>query len=484
MTSIETIKGTDAWVEKISNEELPSLCTTVKMLQNIPDDENLSLAQLGQTILQDNGLTSRILRISNSVAYNRSNTQITTISKAVILLGFNAIKQISITTKLVDSLLQNNNISESVYQRLLKLLAQSLQAALLAKNLQSAEPEEKQEAAYIASLLYNIGECAFWSIGGSVTTELDQALKASPDNPEAEIRRVLGTTFKRISTALAESWNMGPLLNMALKDSRNKPAQIQIITEANELSQLLFTEKLEPEILEQKITRVAKILEIEAEDVQSIMKKSAEETLQLTVEYGALTLAPFLEESLHSLLEKPVEYPCFEADEIAQLKIMRDLTKLGHTKSDINMVIQTALRGLTQAVGLDRVVMMMINRERTLLSGRFEQSIADMPLKELFVLNANAKTEHVFDQCLLGSETIWVKSHTNPHWKALLPVEVKNITAAKGFFIAPVSIDKQKIGVIYADRVVSGRPLTPELFDDFTHLTQHLCLCLSAVVRS
>jgi HD-like signal output (HDOD) protein len=86
--AIQSTRGTDAWIERISVQEMPALCATVRMLEKMAQDDNMSLADLGKSILHDNGLTTRILRVANSVTYSRGSNQVTTISRAVVLLGF------------------------------------------------------------------------------------------------------------------------------------------------------------------------------------------------------------------------------------------------------------------------------------------------------------------------------------------------------------------------------------------------------------
>lgn len=70
--AIQSTRGTDAWIERISVQEMPALCATVRMLEKMAKDDNMSLADLGKSILHDHGLTTRILRVANSCIF-RSN---------------------------------------------------------------------------------------------------------------------------------------------------------------------------------------------------------------------------------------------------------------------------------------------------------------------------------------------------------------------------------------------------------------------------
>ena len=59
----QATRGTDAWVERISIKEMPALCSTVRMLEQMAKDDTASLAHLGQSVLHDHGLTTRIATV-------------------------------------------------------------------------------------------------------------------------------------------------------------------------------------------------------------------------------------------------------------------------------------------------------------------------------------------------------------------------------------------------------------------------------------
>lgn len=130
-------KGADYWTKRISDQEMPALCSTVRDLEKLAKDDVSSLSLLGRSVMHDNALTSRILRVANSATYNKGINPVSTVSRAAVVLGFDTIRNICITAKLLTSLLENKHLSASVYQRLLKLMAQSFQAAMLARMMMS-----------------------------------------------------------------------------------------------------------------------------------------------------------------------------------------------------------------------------------------------------------------------------------------------------------------------------------------------------------
>ncbi|MBB1440783.1 histidine kinase, partial [Shewanella sp. SG41-4] len=57
-------KGADYWTKRISDQEMPALCSTVRDLEKLAKDDVSSLSLLGRSVMHDNALTSRILRVA------------------------------------------------------------------------------------------------------------------------------------------------------------------------------------------------------------------------------------------------------------------------------------------------------------------------------------------------------------------------------------------------------------------------------------
>lgn len=69
-------KGAEYWTKRISEQEMPALSSTVKTLEKLAKDDVSSLAILGRSVMHDNALTSRILKVANSAIYNKGISQI------------------------------------------------------------------------------------------------------------------------------------------------------------------------------------------------------------------------------------------------------------------------------------------------------------------------------------------------------------------------------------------------------------------------
>jgi HD-like signal output (HDOD) protein len=58
--------------------------------------------EMGALILKDLGLTSRILRLGNSAMFNRSGRPILSVAHAMVLLGWDRIRNLMSTVRFVE----------------------------------------------------------------------------------------------------------------------------------------------------------------------------------------------------------------------------------------------------------------------------------------------------------------------------------------------------------------------------------------------
>lgn len=214
-------KGSAAWVSYLDTVELPVLSNTLKSLSVITDSDTVKIEELVAVILNDADLTSKVLKLANSTCYNPQRVSISTMSRAIVQIGFDSIKAIAISSALVDQLARKSN-----QKQLFHCLVRSFHAAVQAKHMASDFPPEEQEAIFIAALLFDVGEAAFWSCSSSSTNLLEDRINCHANQFIDDQQEILGTSFKSISRGLVKSWHLGPLLEECLKMPSSKQARI------------------------------------------------------------------------------------------------------------------------------------------------------------------------------------------------------------------------------------------------------------------
>ncbi|WP_347566518.1 HDOD domain-containing protein [Shewanella sp. 4t3-1-2LB] len=474
--------GADYWVRRISEQEMPALGSMIRTLEQLAKDEVSSMAVLGRSIMHDNALTSRVLRVANSAIYNKGISQVTTLSRAAVVLGFDVIRNICITAKLLTSLLENKNMSPAVYQRLLKLMAHSFQSAMLTKMMLADYGEELQEEAFIASLLYHLGESAFWSVAGQPAEELDGLLTNCDDNiSRLQVSRdYLGLSFNQLTQGLARSWGLGELLMKSLLNPDERTPEVRTIFLANKLSDVMSDSDASPEELQRRLRQCAELMALPITEFQQRIQLCLEATRRLSIDYGAKVLLQHLpkRETLAQLAPSPQLVPRV-ADVSILLEKLRQLTLLAQDKPDFNQVILTALQGLLDGLGLDRCAVLLLSPNRKRLQPRITLGDNAEQMKQSFVLELN-EDAIMLKSCLEKQQACWQgkDSETLPVGDILqqqLPVN--------GYLVAPLRVENKTIGIFYADRQTTGREISQQDFDSFTHVAQLANLCLSLAFR-
>ena len=64
--------GLQAWIDRLNQAELPALAAVVQDLHRLSQADKASVQQLADVLLRDASLTSKVLRVGNSVYYNPS----------------------------------------------------------------------------------------------------------------------------------------------------------------------------------------------------------------------------------------------------------------------------------------------------------------------------------------------------------------------------------------------------------------------------
>ncbi len=183
LTREEFQKGLSELVEIICDRgDLPSSTKVVNTLLSIDPDDEYSVQDLAAIILQDYGLTHRVLRMANSCYFNPTGQEVTTVSRAIVLLGLKFIREMAITATLFDTLIKK--VPPKSKERLGKLLSSSYMCAFLAHKLalhfKDHKPEVEEEW-FICALFHHIGRILLLLYSPETLTQWERLEKERPE---------------------------------------------------------------------------------------------------------------------------------------------------------------------------------------------------------------------------------------------------------------------------------------------------------------
>lgn len=206
----------DEWTQVLSSEEMPVFAQTARRVAGISASDETCIAELTRVVLVDSSMTARLLRLANSAYYNPGGNRVTTVSRAIFVLGFETIRNIALSIAMVDTLLH-----DSRHERAVEEMARAFHAGVQAKALATKNSELAAEEVFIATLLLRLGALAFWCFPHGYAEELEAALTAHEKSDSAE-RRVLGFTLAELTAALNREWRLSDMLGRALQGGNSR----------------------------------------------------------------------------------------------------------------------------------------------------------------------------------------------------------------------------------------------------------------------
>ncbi len=193
-------------IDKI--EDLPTLPRTVLKITELVNNPKSSARDLSRIITDDQVLTARLLKLVNSSFYGFPQ-RISTVTGAIVLLGFDAIRNLLLTTSVFDVFSNHSKLAKFNQE---KFWDHSLGCAVGAKVIGNFMRHDKIEELFVSGLLHDIGkivEMMFLPQEFSKMTALVK--KKNTLLREAELS-VLGYTHAEIGKFLGERWNLPPKL--------------------------------------------------------------------------------------------------------------------------------------------------------------------------------------------------------------------------------------------------------------------------------
>ncbi len=217
-------------LEKISaNANLPALGSSVSKVVQLASSDDEAVRNLAYFIMADVGLTQKILRIANAACHGSiTSTPVTTVSKAIFFLGFDAVKTSALGMMLVERM--SGNRAAGVRSELLHALSASVFGRELARRSQFKDAEE----AAIAALFKNIGRLLVASHDHTLYSEIN-ALIDQGAAPSKAALQVIGCSYDTLAECVMAEWEipesiihaMAPLPGGALKPARTRQEWVQ-----------------------------------------------------------------------------------------------------------------------------------------------------------------------------------------------------------------------------------------------------------------
>lgn len=468
------------WTERIRDEEMPIFGHTVQSVLSVAEDDNAPAAQLARVVLQDASMTTRVLKLANSTYYNPREQGISTISRAVIVLGFNTVRNMCLSISLVDSFVKGSN-----RDRLTTELARAIHAAVQARSIAVERKDPSPEEVFIATLLYHIGDMAFWCFSDDEGDELDKVMQQPGYTPELAQDEVLGFRLKQLSSSLAQEWRLNSLLRDTLKGNSSND-RTRNITLAHDLARTAEEKGWDSEEARELTEKLAKMSGKPVKHITEELHHNAREAAHIAGYYGAANAAKAIPQPGDIPTEEPdalpEDIPAFpEPDSMLQLRVLRELSATLEGATDFNMIMELVLEGIYRGIGMDRVTFALVTPDRKGLRAKFSLGYKQDEMTNRFHFTRRADSANIFFEVLEKGRCMWFDETYHPELKPLVGTTITSVVGKVPFFISPLEVNGNRIGIIYADRGPSARLLDEEAFTSFQHFAKQANMGLTLI---
>ena len=501
--------------------DFPALSESVSTINKITGSDKESISQLSSTILKDFSLTNKILRLVNAAYYRQAGGgNISTVSRAVLVLGFDAIRNIAITVMLFEHLQNKGNANQLKDEFLRANLA-----GIVAKEIGAKTAARDVEQAFICAMFHNLGRLLSQYYFPEESEQIKRVIEQKACLEEAASIQVLGISYEDLGIGIAHTWGFPSLIVNSMRalppGSIRKPNNVEerlriLSSFSNELCQVIADvppEQRQKE-LRKAAARYSETIAISEQDLRLTLEKSfAEVTRFAGVIHLNLQQTPFGRQiKARSVESAGAEYSSKESGEVpragfavagaaggdenvaetvlsdtvltgvvddpltsgavslvdtggaAEAILMAGIQDISNTLVEdfkLNDVLRIILETMYRAKGFKRVILCIRDGRNNSMLGRFGFG-PDAQEKAKRFNFALTFTPDIFHAALSKNVDILISDTNDPKIAARIPEWFRKGVGAETFVIFPLCIKGNPVAMIYADCDGAGEIVIPE----------------------
>ncbi|MFO7570838.1 MAG: HDOD domain-containing protein [Smithellaceae bacterium] len=472
--------------------ELPAFAQNVieinKKLSSLQSINFSSAGDLAGVILQDMSLTNKLLKIVNASFYSQTSGKVTTVSRAVFLLGAEKVRMAAASLMIIEHL-QNKSQAEELKDAAVFSFFSAVIARDVAKTMMFGSTEE----VFICTLLHNLGKHLVICYFPEEYNAIVSAAAAKGIDEQSASKGVLGVSFSELGMGITRSWGFPQSIVESMDIIRETETQAaedeagvlkSIANYAHELCAVAARtedagrrdEALEAvcekykyrvafpvhrtlNLIEDAATRIDQYADmfkidktkspllrrLKAYGEEKAAKRAASGSDEADGASASQEVRPRAASSADLLLDE--EKPDIIKSCIAEID---DVLNATSSISDaIYVIMETMYRGFE----FNRVMFCMADQSRTKMSARFGFGEGIDAMQGAFEFRITRSSDY-FNVAVMRMKDIMVNDCAAPGVKDKLPEWYLKIINVRSFLIYPLVVREKCIGLLYADKKI------------------------------
>ncbi|KEA63242.1 HD domain protein [Marinobacterium lacunae] len=477
--------------------DLPIFSATVNRIRQISSSRESDAMALAMAVMKDANLSAKLLKIANTPHYNRGHGDISVVSRAVVLIGFERIQNLSMTLKLIETF----SVDEPGTGMDTLLVSAFLNAAM-AREIAMRSGAMDIEESYICGLLYRLGEIV---VAYTLPERYRKMLKLRALGREQWERiqlAELGGHFSDIGQDLTQSWGFPKSVVQAM-DSMSaeqlKPSHRLnhlLAAGCHDLLELIYYRDTGRELdYGKRLKQLASCTGLTHKELETAISNSFRQVCDICVEYGlpAKVLIPPYQGSGNDQLDELSRQLAFyissrseqfqaaapaatvlaephsarPSQDQLQLDYLAKMNELLAEGVKPTAIVALAVEAIERCSTLDRVAFCLLSNDRSTLSARIVKGLDAEVLSKQMHLSSSEPKGQLFVRLVEKGSTLLVADCGEQGWAERLPQDFIRTVAPTGFVAAPLRVGDKPVGLFYADTIQVGKRVDEGAFRVF-----------------
>jgi len=464
----------------------PALSQTISAINRITAGPEQNVQALSEVLLKDFALTNKLLRLVNSTGYGQFGGTISTISRAVLILGFDAVRDLAVTLVLFDHL-QNKGQAAKLRDDVIASLFNGIVARRVARTAGIRDPEE----GFISGVFHNLGRllAAFYLY--EECTEIARRMQQPGADEKSASKAVLGVSYEELGIAIGRSWNLPPGILASMRriaDGRpskptTPPERFQLAAAVAEAVTAAATSG-SPAERDKQISRIAarfgSALTLDERQLAAVSTEAVDELLadsaallgdtrksafcQGLRQTGADTAGSTAagSDTLESVIEQTTRIT--SPDQAGQQELdpaqvlaagIQDITNSLVDNFNLSDLLRIILETMYRGMGFARVVLFMRDSRTAALIARLGYG-PDLDRITGRLSIPLGKEQDVFSVVLAKNVDILINDVNAENIRARIPDWFRKSALGQTFVLLPIVIDARAIGLFYGEKATPG----------------------------
>jgi HD-like signal output (HDOD) protein len=460
--------------------DMPGFAKAITAILGAMRGEDEQEFNMTRTVLSDPVLTQKVLRLANSGMYSAFGQHVNTVSKAVLVLGTEAIGHLALGLKLIEELAASSTDTTIAHIEMEKAVL----AGIVAQQIAYAAESRHGEEAVVCSMLHTLGRMMLTFYMPDRWHELQRLADQDGRKVDDVSPAQLGLSLEEVGHAAAMHWGLPQTLIQGMRKLPPPAPGVEVspsdwIAGLSTMSALcaesLWHDDAAGAAAVRELTEsYSGMLGVEPGNLMHAIEQAK------VVAANDLTIAPLSRpaERRAKALAKTRQRAAGNKILLSGLSDMRDMLDTASPGQMVQIALETVYKGLD----FSRAVAFVRNRKENHYSAKISFGDGTRELLAAMTFD-DAYEPNVFHAALNSDRVIFIENARDAKFAAKLPLWWKSsLSEARSFVILPLSANGQPAGFLYGDWDDSFPPISLSA-TEFSLLNDMRALVVRAVER-